>query len=50
MKIGVDKIYTAWLNILALVSTSDYYSPNSDNDDIELIANVINNYIKLIGD
>lgn len=47
MEIYVDKIHKAWLNVLALVVTSEYYNPKSDNSDIALIKDVINNYVDL---
>lgn len=47
MEIHADKIHKAWLNVLALVVTSEYYNPKSDNYDIALIEDIINNYIDL---
>ena len=47
MEIHADKIHKAWLNILSLACTSDYYNPKSDNSDIALIEDIINNYVDL---
>lgn len=47
MEINTDKIHKSWLNVLALVCTSEYYNPKSDNSDIALIEDIINNYVDL---
>ena len=47
MEIHADIIHKAWLNVLALVCTSEYYNPKSDNSDIALIEDIINNYVDL---